>query len=121
MTIDVAALLAPVSEEAPCGEAVEYDAQFNELETLARGTPEQEVGDTIIPAEEPDWREVARIAQELAARSKDLRVALYVGRADVKQRALPGLTQGLDLIKGYLEQYWPAVHPQLDPEDANDP
>ena len=121
MTIDIAALLAPVSDEAPCGEAVEYDAQFNELETLARGTPEQEVGDTVIPAEEPDWREVARIAQELAARSKDLRVALYVLRAELKLSGMPGLTQGLELIKGYLELYWPGVHPQLDPEDDNDP
>jgi type VI secretion system protein ImpA len=121
MTIDIAALLAPVSDEAPCGEAVEYDPQFNELETLARGTPEQEVGDTIIPAEEPDWREVARIAQELAARSKDLRVALYLLRAELKLSGMPGLAQGLELIKGYLEQYWPGVHPQLDPEDDNDP
>lgn len=121
MAIDVAALLAPISDEAPCGEAVEYDAQFIELETLARGTPEQEVGDTIIPAEEPDWREVARIALELAARSKDLRVAIYVLRAELKLSGLPGLASALELIRGCLEQYWPSVHPQLDPEDDNDP
>ncbi len=42
-------------------------------------------------------------------------------RAELKLSGLPGLTQGLELIKGYLEQYWPAVHPQLDPEDDNDP
>ena len=121
MAIDLAALLAPVSAEAPSGEPVEYDPQFNELETLSKGTPEQEVGTTIIPAEEPDWREVERVGLELAARAKDLRVAVYLVRAELKLGGLPGMAAGLALIRGYLEQYWPSVHPQLDPEDDNDP
>jgi type VI secretion system protein ImpA len=121
VALDLAALLAPVSAEAPSGEAVEYDPQFNELETAARGTPEREVGDTIIPGEEPDWREVDRIALELAARSKDLRVAIYLLRAQQKLAGLAGLQAGLELIRGYVADFWPSVHPQLDPEDDNDP
>jgi hypothetical protein len=35
MAIDLAALLAPVSAESPSGAPVEYDPQFNELETLS--------------------------------------------------------------------------------------
>jgi type VI secretion system protein ImpA len=121
MAIDLVALLAPVSAEAPSGAAVEYDPQFNELETLSKGTPEQEIGNTIIPGEEPDWREVDRVALELAGRAKDLRVAVYLVRAELKLAGVPGMAAGLALIRGYLEQYWPTVHPQLDPEDDNDP
>jgi len=119
--IDVAALLEPVSEAAASGEAVEYDGQFIELETLARGKPEQEVGDMFVPAEEPDWREVERLALELCARSKDLRVAVILLRAELKLAGLAGLKDSLELIHGYVSRYWDSVHPQLDPEDDNDP
>ncbi|HZS84160.1 MAG TPA: type VI secretion system protein TssA [Stellaceae bacterium] len=119
--IDIAALLEPISADSPSGEAIEYDAQYIELETAARGKPEQELGDTIVAAEEPDWREVERIALELCARSKDLRVAVYLTRAALKLAGLEGLKDGLELIHGYLARYWDSVHPQLDPEDDNDP
>jgi type VI secretion system protein ImpA len=121
--IDVAALLEPVSAEAPSGEAVEYDAPYIELETLARGVGREEDADghVVREAEEPKWPEVARVALELCAKSKDLRVALYLTRAQLAVAGLPGFRDGLELIKGYLEQYWPSIHPQLDPEDDNDP
>src|SRR6185312_6050275 len=119
--IDVAALLEPVSDAAASGEAIEYDGQFIELETLARGKPEQEVGDMFVPAEEPDWREVERLALELCARSKDLRVAVILLRAELKLAGLAGLKDSLELIHGYVSRYWDSVHPQLDPEDDNDP
>src|SRR5262250_935427 len=104
--VDVAALLEPISAEAPSGEAIEYDAQYIELETTARGKPEQEVGDTIVPAEEPDWREVERLALELAARSKDLRVGVYLARAELKLAGLGGFREALELLQGYLSQHW---------------
>ena len=121
MPLDLAALLAPFSDDAPSGEAVEYDPQFNELETAARGTPEREVGSTIIPGEEPDWREVERIALELCGRAKDIRVAIFLLRAELRLAGLVGLAESLQLIKGYLADFWPSVHPQLDPGDDNDP
>jgi type VI secretion system protein ImpA len=62
--IDVDALLAPVSEDAPCGPDLEYDAEFLALEDAARGKAEQQFGDTIIPAEDPDWRKVQQLSGE---------------------------------------------------------
>src|SRR5690348_10469940 len=118
--IDVAALLEPISADAASGEPIEYDAQYLELETVARGKPEQEVGDTFIPAEEPDWREVERLALELCGRSKDLRVAVYLLRAELRLAGLVGLKESLELIHGYVSRHWDSVHPQLDPEDDND-
>ena len=32
-----------------------------------------------------------------------------------------GLSEGLSLLRQMLEQYWGPLHPQLDPEDNNDP
>lgn len=47
----------------------------------ATGKAEQQFGSTIIPEEAPDWVQVERLATSLLARTKDLRVMLYLTRA----------------------------------------
>lgn len=123
MALDIESLLEPVSEDAPSGESIEYDPAFIEMETIARGVELEKdaEGRIIREAEEPDWQEVERLGLELAARSKDLKVAIYLLRAELAQNGLPGLRDGLALIAGYLSSHWESVHPQLDPEDDNDP
>lgn len=118
--VDVDVLLAETAEAPPCGEDLgdNYDPQFEALERLARGKGEQRLGDKLIPAEGPDWPEVRQQAESLLARSKDLRVALLLTRALVRTEGMPGLRDGLELIRGMLERYWDAVHPRLEGEDA---
>ncbi len=119
--LDVESLLEPVSESEPSGPNLEYDVVYTSLEQAARGKQEQQYGETIIPAEEPDWSEVQRLGNELITRTKDLRVACLLARALLERDGFPAFAEGLELIRGYLERYWSSVHPQLDPEDENDP
>jgi len=119
--VDLEALLSPVSTDAPCGEDLEYDAAFGEMERAAQGKPEQQYGDTVIPAEEPNWGELKRKTTELLGRTKDLRVAVHLGRALLRTDGLRGLADGLEFLLGLLERYWDGVHPQLDPDDEYDP
>ena len=119
--IDVDALLAPVSEDAPCGPDLEYDADFLALEEAARGKAEQQFGDTIIPAEDPDWRKVQNLSSELFGRTRDLRVAVHLLRASTRLQGLQAAAEGLSLIQGLLSQHWDHVHPMLDADDHNDP
>ena len=123
MPIDVAAMLAPISADSPCGPPVEYEPQYIELETLARGVSGEEDADgkVVREAQPPNWREVERVALELCAKSKDLRVAIYLARAELALAGLPGFRDALKLIHGYVSEFWPSVHPQLDPADENDP
>jgi type VI secretion system protein ImpA len=58
---------------------------------------------------------------ELFARSKDLRVAVTLMVASLELDGLSGFRECLVLVKGLLENYWPAFYPQLDPADDNDP
>ena len=113
------ALLAPIREDAPCGDNLEYDPAFTALETASQGKPEQQFGNTVIPAVEPQWDEVARQAQELLQRTKDLRPALLLVRAAAHEQGLEGLLLGLQLLTGLLDRYWEQLHPRLD--DDNDP
>ncbi len=119
--IDLDQLLAEASESPPCGPDLEYDAAFLELEQASRGKPEQQYGDTLVPAEEPAWPQVRRIAEQLLGRTKDLRIATMLVQALVFTEGFQGLKPGCDLLVGLIERYWDQVHPQLDPDDDNDP
>ncbi len=119
--VDVEELLRELSPDSPCGDNLEYDEAFGELERSAQSKPEQQFGNTVIPGEEPDHREVKKLALDLVQRTKDLRVAVLLARALVHTDSFAGLNDALALIRGYLERYWDRVHPLLDPEDDNDP
>lgn len=119
--IDVESLLSEIAADAPCGEDLEYDSQFVEMEKQSQGTPERQYGNTLISAEPPDWREVSKAALDLLERTRDLRVAVYLTRALLNTDGLLGFADGLALLEGLIERHWEQVYPQLDPDDDNDP
>lgn len=114
-------LLQPVSAEQPCGPDLSNDPSFDALETLLKGKPEVEMGAVQRPAEPPDWNELRKLSAAYLAKSKHLRVAVMFCGSLLKTEGLPGFRDGLKLIQGLLERYWATLHPQLDPEDNNDP
>ncbi len=120
-TIDVDKYLLPVSDEAPCGENLEYDPEFVELERLAQGKPERQQGKQTIPAEPPKWQDVLPAAEALMERTRDLRVAVHMTHAALNVEGLHGFSSGLRLVHGLLESFWDHVHPELDSEDDDDP
>jgi len=68
--IDVEKLLAPVDGENPVGTDLSYDPSVMEIDQLAAGKPEQQVGDTIVPAEDPDWKELRSRCIEVLERPR---------------------------------------------------
>ena len=121
MGIAVDKILEPISADTPCGENLEYDPAFGELERAARGKEEHVSGDKVIPAEPPNWANVADAAETLLERTKDLRVALYLTQAALNQEGMPGLAAGLRLTHGLLQNFWDSVYPELDKDDNDDP
>ncbi|MDF3980987.1 type VI secretion system protein TssA [Luteibacter sp. PPL554] len=117
---DIESLLLPLDGALPCGPLLEYDADFLALEILAAPCGERGVGDTRRDAEEPDWRQVADQALRLAARTRDLRVAMHLCTAWLKTDGLAGWLQGLALLRGLLERHWEHVHPRLEDDDPTE-
>jgi len=117
----VEALLTPIGEASPCGDDLEYDADFTALTTSAQGKPEQQFGDTVIPAVEPEWRQVAEQSDALLRRSKDVRPAVLLLRASTRLQGITGFVAGLELLTGLLDKFWEGIHPKLDADDDNDP
>ncbi|MFT7774163.1 type VI secretion system protein TssA [Roseateles sp.] len=120
-TLDLETLWSPLSADAPGGADLEYDPQFVALELAGAGKPERQYGETVYPAEPPDWPQVHELAQQLSARTRDLRVAVWLVRSRARLFGLPGAAQALLLTAGLLERLWDGVHPQLDTHDGNDP
>jgi type VI secretion system protein ImpA len=119
--VDVDVLLQEVDAGMPCGPNLEYDPLFLELEQNALGKPEVQYGSTIVPAVPPEWKLVKKQAFELLGRSRDLRVSMLLLRALLALHAIPGFAAGVKLIERLVEERWDSVHPQLDPDDDNDP
>jgi len=118
---NIESLLQPVSPDAPCGSDLEYDSAFLELERASQGKPEQQMGATIVPAQEADWKDVGNRALDLLAKTKDLRIASRLVRALLNTEGLVGLADGLAVMRGLVENFWEGVYPKLGPEEENDP
>ncbi len=114
-------MLDLIGRDAPAGPDLEYDPEFAELERSAQRKPEQQVGSTIIPAAEPDWREVASRAQALLGRGLDLRVLRHLAVGRLHQEGMAAFVETLELITRLLAERWEDIHPLLDPEDDLDP
>jgi type VI secretion system protein ImpA len=119
--LDDGAWLDDLADDAPAGANLEFDPDFTALERAAQGKPEQQYGSTVIPAEEPDWKEVEAAATALLDRTRDLRVMAHLAAARLVIRGLPAYAEVLTGIRQVLETRWEQVHPQLDPEDDLDP
>ena len=120
--IDIDALARPISDEEPAGPDLEY-SDVAALDRFSAGTP-----GTIDPAtqelsgaEEPNWRKVAEQATELLGKTKDLRVAAWLTRAELANRGLTGLSDGLKLIATLVENFWETLYPPLDRDEGDDP
>ncbi len=121
--IDIDKLLSEISPDEPCGPDLEYDPDFIALMRDAEGTPAKYTpdGQLVEEGEDPNWRDIRDRCTEMFNRTIDLRVAIVLVDALMCDAGLPGLRDGLLLLQGLLERHWDHFHPQLDPDDDNDP
>jgi type VI secretion system protein ImpA len=118
--VDIEALLQETDAAAPCGPDLEYDPDFLALEQAILGKPEVQYGDTITAAVPPEWKLVKKLASSLLERSRDLRLAMHLLRANLALHGVAGLADSAALIERLLEERWDSVHPALDADDDMD-
>ena len=99
-------LVQPISGDLPCGEDLEYDAAFQQMETLMETSAEQEFGDTVIEATGPDWKGVSKQSNELLKHTRDLRVLTYGALADLHLSGLPEFSKSLEALNACMEIFW---------------
>jgi type VI secretion system protein ImpA len=108
MQIDVEALLAPVSEDAPTGIDLSDDNDRLALDDVFESVQRND-----FDGEEPNWRAVTDEVVQMLRRSKDLWLAVYLCRAGARLGDLEQVAGGARLLAGLL-QSWDTVYPSLD-------
>jgi type VI secretion system protein ImpA len=119
--IDFDRFAGPISDDSPCGIDCEYDGDFLALSQAIAGKPEQQFGDTVIPAVPPDWRQVEVLALALMERTRDLRVVAWLSLATTHLHGVSAFAAGLRLMQMLCERYWDEVHPRIDVDGEIDP
>ena len=110
------AILAPLAPDLPCGPSLRYDPVFTDIR-LAReeDDPGLPMGQWERPLRRADWDRIAHLCSAmLATRSKDIQIAAWLVEAMLRQQGLAGLRDGLRLLDGLLQRYWPDLHPAID-------
>lgn len=122
--IDIDALLAPISEEAPAGADPRSDTSSSSLyyrvkdaRNAARAAERSAVE---IGGPMPDeWEDVIEAASEvLSGHAKDLEIAAWMIEGLVRRDGFAGLRDGLRVIAGIAETFWEQSFPVIDEEDG---
>jgi type VI secretion system protein ImpA len=132
---DLAALLAPISEEAPAGTDLREDYSPNSLyfrlrDARAEARDAERIADAPrsptdpAPAESAApiplatrWRTVGELATEaLVGHCKDLEIAAWLTEALLRSEGLIGLAAGSRLMAGLVENFWDELFPHPDEE-----
>jgi type VI secretion system protein ImpA len=112
-------LLAPLSPGNPAGPDMNDSTEMFRIDEIAKGIPGDEVKGTV--AEPPDWRKLRKECESFLSKSKHLKVAVILTSCLLRQKGLEGFRDGLQIVLGYVREYWDTFHPLLDPSDGNDP
>lgn len=126
---DVTPLLEPIDGESPVGiDLRESDDPNNDYRSIrdnrkrARDFEDQaDLGESTPDGGEPRseamrlWRQVEDAGRNyLATQSKDIEIAAYLVEAMIRRHGFSGLTDGMNILLGLVEQYWGELYPRPD-------
>lgn len=111
MALDIAALVAPLSDDAPSGPDLSYDNERVEIESaFERSVSVDSSGDE----DTTDWRQVIAQITAQSERTRDMWLPVYLMRAAAASKRFDLVVDGAQLLAGLVEERWGDVHPQLD-------
>lgn len=116
---DLAVVLAPVTVDAPCGPDLSFSTEFDAIQDARREDDASlDQGEWVTALKTADWHAVVDLCTELlAARSKDIRLGVWLVEALAQRDGVAGLAQGLETLASLCERYWDGLHPL--PEDGD--
>lgn len=121
-TIDINALLEPISEDSPAGSNIRDDSSpaspyqtIKDARNSARAAERNNMFDGNNNEADQHWRKIFDLAPEiLKSNSKDLEIASWYTEALVRIHGFRGLRDGFTLIRELISQYWEPLFPMPD-------
>lgn len=101
-------ILAPISADQPCGVDLRFAPEWKRLEEARRSDDGLTQGAWQAKEQKSaDWDGLQELAAELLqSRSKDLRIAIFLTEAFVRNDGLAGLLRSLTILRELITQYW---------------
>ena len=116
--LDFDRLLAPVSEDRPSGESLQYSGLFDEIREARRADDVLAQGDWKRELKVADWDEAVALSTDaLLAKTKDLQIGAWLAEGLTMLHGFAGARDGLKLMKGLHEQFWETCYPEIDEGD----
>ena len=121
MDINLEALLAPISENDPCGEDLSFSTEFHEIKKAKiHDDPLLDQGDWVSEHKQADWSFIAeKSVQLLTTKTKDIRLLTWLTEAWSNLYGFEGLIKGLELCHKILEQFWLKIYPEIEDDDLD--
>lgn len=119
-TIDLEAILKAIAGDSPAGKDVGQGKTVAQLKEARReDDPTLPQGDWKREIKAADWPKVVQIATKiLTTESKDLQIATWLVEGLVKRNGFAGLRDGMKVLIGLHEQYWPSMFPLIEEGDV---
>jgi type VI secretion system protein ImpA len=113
-------LLEPIQGDNPSGTDLYYDKIFDQIkEARTEDDDDMPAGDWARAQKKADHVAVIKLAGEaLAKRTKDLRLATWLGESHFKREGFPMLIPCLEFLKKLQEEFWPTFYPSIE-EDGD--
>ncbi len=110
MALDIDALVAPLSEDAPSGPDLSYDDERIQIESAFERT----VSEGGAGEDDTDWRGTIALITAQMERTRDLWLPVYLMRAAAQSKQFGLLVEAAELMARMVEERWADMHPQLD-------
>jgi type VI secretion system protein ImpA len=111
-------LLNPIAGDNPSGANLRYAPVFDKIKEARREEDDAPQGEWKRERKVADSKTVIKLAGEtLATKSKDLQLAVWITEAQLRLEGFSGLRQGLDLIRGLIENFWDTLYPEIEDGD----
>ncbi len=115
--IDLVGILTPIDGEKPAGEDLRY-VLYDEIAEARRADDGFDRGAWQRDIKTADWdRVISLCADALVNRTKDLHIAAWLTEALTVTDGFKGLLAGLQIIRGFLENFWESLYPEIEDDD----
>lgn len=118
-------LLNPIPGPNPSGENLRYapvskrDPTYFYDKVKEARREEEDIGEYSQEGKKADFDLVIKMCSDaLAERTKDLQVAAWLAEALLQTERFAGFVEGLNLLRGLVENFWDTLYPELEEGDA---
>jgi type VI secretion system protein ImpA len=111
-------LLNPIAGENPSGKNLRYDPILDKIREARREEEVLPQGAWAREVKKADFPQVIKLATEaLSTKTKDLQIAAWLTEAIIYRDRVAGLREGLELLRGMMENFWDTLYPEIEDGD----